>query len=216
MGLDACPTELPEHIAFAERLPCLGDTWHNAGMGRAYAVFSAIGADRVGIVDDLSGLVSEGGGNIEESKMAVLGGEFAVVMLVSMESRALDAFIARTAELEAKLSLKLGVVPTRESAREISAAERGRPYVLETVSLDGQCIVHSVSAVLRRYGINIEELETRTERAPLTGAPLFRMKANVVLGQGVAIGALRRELEELQAVQDLDILLQPLVSTRRD
>jgi hypothetical protein len=42
------------------------------------------------------------------------------------------------------------------------------------------------------------------------------MKANVVLGQGVAIAALRRELEELQAAQDLDIILMPLVSTRRD
>jgi glycine cleavage system transcriptional repressor len=71
--------------------------------------------------------------------------------------------------------------------------------------------VHSVSAVLRKYGINIEDLETRTERAPLTGAPLFRMKANIVLGPGVAIGALRRELEELQAAQDLDIVLMPLV-----
>ena len=155
--------------------------------------------------------------------MAVLGGEFAVMMLVSMESRALDAFVARTAELEAKLSLKMGVVRHPRERRDHAASsrrtrgpERGRPYVLETVSLDGQGIVHSVSAVLRQYGINIEELETRTERAPLTGAPLFRMKANVVLGQGVAIGALRRELEELQAAQDLDILLQPLVPTRRD
>ena len=65
-------------------------------MGKAYAVFSAIGADRVGIVDDLSGLVSEGGGNIEESKMAVLGGEFAVMMLVSIEAEALDSLVAAT------------------------------------------------------------------------------------------------------------------------
>jgi glycine cleavage system transcriptional repressor len=181
-------------------------------MGKSYAVFSAIGADRVGIVDDLSGLVSEGGGNIEESKMAVLGSEFAVMMLVSIDSAALEALIARTEEIEARLSLKIGVKLTRENP----APERGRPYSLETVSLDGQGILHSVSAVLRRHGINIEDLETRTDRAPLTGAPLFRMKANVVLGPGVAIGALRKELEELQAAQDLDILLMPLVPTRRD
>ena len=74
-------------------------------MGKAYAVFSAIGADRVGIVDDISGLVSEGGGNIEESKMAVLGSEFAVMMLVSMERSALEALVAReSAEIEAQLS----------------------------------------------------------------------------------------------------------------
>jgi glycine cleavage system transcriptional repressor len=181
-------------------------------MGKAYAVFSAIGADRVGIVDDISALVSEAGGNIEESKMSVLGGEFAVMMLVSMEASALEALISRMEEIEARLSLKVGVKRTRES----SPPERGRPYALETVSLDGQGIVHAVSAVLRRHGINIEELETRTDRAPLTGAPLFRMKANVVLGHGVAIGPLRRELEALQAVQDLDILLTPLVPTRQD
>src|SRR5512142_2453462 len=99
-------------------------------MGKAYAVISAIGADRVGIVDDLSGIVSEGGGNIEESKMAVLGGDFAVMMLVSMEPEALDSLVARTGELESSLGLKIGVKRTREG----SGAARGRPYSLETVS----------------------------------------------------------------------------------
>jgi glycine cleavage system transcriptional repressor len=193
-------------------------------MGKAYAVLSAIGADRVGIVDDLAALVFERGGNIEESKMAVLGGEFAVMMLVSMEAAVLDGFVAGTRELESKLSLKIGVKGTRKDEREdtpredsgLSAGGQGRPYTLETVSLDGKGIVRAVSAVLRAYGINIEDLETSTERAPLTGAPLFRMKANIVLGREVVVAALRRELEELQAAQDLDIVLQPLVPTRRD
>jgi glycine cleavage system transcriptional repressor len=187
-------------------------------MGKAYAVFSAIGADRVGIVDDLSGLLSEGGGNIEESKMAVLGGEFAVMMLVSMEGSALDALLARIPEFESSLGLKIGTKVTRASGHEagIGTSARGRPYSLETVSLDGKGIVHSVSAVLRAYGINIEDLETRTELAPLTGAPLFRMKADIVVGPDVAIGALRRELEALQAAQDLDIVLTALVPARRD
>jgi len=197
-------------------------------MGKAYAVLSAIGADRVGIVDDLAALVFERGGNIEESKMAVLGGEFAVMMLVSMEAAVLDGFIEGTRELESKLSLKIGIKGThkderedtrREDTREDSgrpAGGQGRPYTLETVSLDGKGIVRAVSAVLRAYGINIEDLETRTDRAPLTGAPLFRMKANIVLGREVVVASLRRELEELQAAQDLDIVLQPLVPTRRD
>jgi glycine cleavage system transcriptional repressor len=188
-------------------------------MGKAYAVLSAIGADRVGIVDDLSALVSGRRGNIEESKMAVLGGEFAVMMLFSMEAEALAELSAGVAGLESALSLKIGIERTRkdDAALEREAASgRGRPYSLETVSLDGRGIVHAVSAVLRTYGINIEDLETRTERAPLTGAPLFRMKADIVLGPEVVAANLRRELEELQAGQDLDIVLQPLVPTRRD
>ena len=193
-------------------LPRPSAPWQYTDMSKAYAVLSAIGADRVGIVDDLSGLVSSSGGNIEESKMAVLGGEFAVMMLVSMNEGALETLASSADEIEARLGLKLGIVRTREEA----AQERGRPYSLETVSLDGRGIVHAVSAVLRRHGINIEDLETSTDRAPLTGAPLFRMKANVVLGQGVSVSALRRDLEELEASQDLDIVLMPIVPTRRD
>ncbi len=181
-------------------------------MAQVYAVISAVGADRVGIVDDLSGIVTEAGGNIEESKMAVLGGEFAVIMLVAMDGKALDALVARTADFEKSLALKFGIKRTNPG----TAPGQGRPYSLETVSLDGKGIVHSVSAVLRKHGINIEDLETSTDSAPLTGASLFRMNANIVLGQGVSVLALRRELEELEAEQDLDISLTPLVAGRPD
>ena len=181
-------------------------------MAQVYAVISAVGADRVGIVDDLSGIVAEAGGNIEESKMAVLGGEFAVIMLVSIEAKALDSMVAGTAGIEASLGLKFGIKPTRAA----TSMAQGRPYSLETVSLDGRGIVHSVSAVLRRHGINIEDLETSTDSAPLTGASLFRMNANIVLGSGVSVLALRHELELLQVDQDLDISLTPLVSPRLD
>jgi glycine cleavage system transcriptional repressor len=181
-------------------------------MSKAYIVISAIGADRVGIVDDLSGIVAEAGGNIEESKMAVLGGEFAVMMLVAMDATATAALEARSPEMEASLGLHIGIKRTGEASR----LKGGRPYVVETVSLDGKGIVHAVSAVLRRRGINIEELETRTESAPLTGAPLFRMKAGIVLGSGVSAYDLRRELEELQMRQDIDVNLAPLVPIRMD
>ncbi|MEI6874572.1 MAG: ACT domain-containing protein [Spirochaetota bacterium] len=175
-------------------------------MSKEYAVISAIGTDRVGIVDDLSGLISEAGGNIEESKMAVLGGDFAVMMLISMEPSALAKLVAKRAEIESSLGLRLGIKPTTASSVRLD----GRPYVLETVSLDGQGIVHAVSTVLRGHGINIEDLETSTEKAPLTGAPLFRMKAALVIGPEVSVAALRRELEELEAGRELDVVLAPL------
>jgi glycine cleavage system transcriptional repressor len=181
-------------------------------MAQVYAVISAVGADRVGIVDDLSGIVAEAGGNIEESKMAVLGGEFAVIMLVSMEARALESLVSKSAGIETALGLKFGVKPTKPG----TPLGKGRPYSLETVSLDGKGIVHSVSAVLRKHGINIEDLETSTDSAPLTGASLFRMTANIVLGPDVSVLALRHELEQLQVDQDLDISLTPLVSARLD
>jgi len=171
----------------------------------SFAVFTAIGPDRVGIVDDLSGLVVSHGGNIEESKMAILGGEFAAVMLVSMAPAALANLSSEMASLQDQLGLRLELKPTR---RQESTAT-GRPYILETVSLDTPGIVHAVTAILKTYGINIEELETATQPAPWTGAPMFRMRATLILAPSVSVAKLKADLAVLESERDLDISLKP-------
>jgi glycine cleavage system transcriptional repressor len=174
-------------------------------MTGSYAVLTAIGADRVGIVDDLSGLIAARACNIEESRMAVLGGEFAVIMLVSGAQAALDTLSGELAAAGARLGLQVQLKATRGPA-----PEAGRPYLLETVSLDTPGIVHTVTAVLRKHGVNIESLETDTAAAPWTGAPMFRMRAHVVVGPSVEIGRLKDDLEHLEAGQDLDVRLRPV------
>jgi glycine cleavage system transcriptional repressor len=175
-------------------------------MPRAYAVITAIGTDRVGIVDDLAGAIAASTCNIEESKMSVLGGEFAVIMLVSGAPAAVEGLTRSLSVESGRLSLRIECKPTREPAPD----ESGRPYLLEAVSLDTPGIVHSVTAVLRAHGINIEELETDTAAAPWTGAPMFRMKAHVIIGPAVQVGKLKEELSRLQDEHDLDIVLKPV------
>ncbi len=46
-------------------------------------VLSALGRDRTGIVQDITEVILNCGGNIEESRMTTLGAEFAMLMLVS-------------------------------------------------------------------------------------------------------------------------------------
>src|SRR3954454_4990104 len=47
-------------------------------------VLTLTGPDRIGIVDRVTRLLLERGGNVETSRMARLGGEFAILMLVSI------------------------------------------------------------------------------------------------------------------------------------
>ena len=169
-------------------------------------MLTAVGPDRVGIVDDLSGAVTAAGGNIEESKMAVLGGEFAVIMLVSGPPAPLDSLCRSLPSLGEKLGLRV----TCQNTHEPRAEEKGRPYLLKAVSLDTPGIVHSVTALLRRHAINIEDLETETAPAPWTGAPMFRLSAHLVIGPSVSIGGLKEELGRLQQEHDLDVVLKPV------
>jgi len=175
-------------------------------MSKEFSVLTAVGPDRVGIVDDLSGAVAAAGGNIEESKMAVLGGEFAVIMLISGPAAAIETVCT---SLPAR-GRELGLRVTCQRTHEPRAEEKGRPYLLTAVSLDTPGIVHSVTALLRRHAINIEDLETETEAAPWTGAPMFRLSAHLVIGPSVSIGTLKEELARLQRENDLDVVLRPV------
>ncbi|MGO9309634.1 MAG: glycine cleavage system protein R [Spirochaetia bacterium] len=193
-------------------------------MATGFVALTAVGTDRVGIVDDIAGAVSAAGCNIEQSKMAVLGGEFAVIMLVSGPAASVDSMARSLPALGEKLGLLVGCRPTRAPrARSASggaksasvgagsgAGEKGRPYLLTAVSLDTPGIVHAVTAVLRSHEINIEDLETETAAAPWTGAPMFRLSAHMVLGPSVSIDGLKQELARLQRELDLDIVLKPV------
>ncbi len=178
-------------------------------MEKSFAVLTAIGRDRVGIVDDLSELVLKNACNIEESKMAVLGGEFAVIMLVSGKADAVGALTDSLPSLGEGLGLHVECKHTGAPR----APESGRPYLLEAVSLDTPGIVHSVTAILRKHQVNIEDLETDTAAAPWTGAPMFRLKTHIVISPSVSVAVLKEELARLQENQDLDISLVPMFAT---
>ncbi len=165
------------------------------------AVITAIGKDRIGIVDDFTSFIESKHGNILESRMAVLGGEFAVIMLISGEKRAISGLMAEIEELEEISGLRVEIKPTVPQDQDKNSI----PYVLECVSLDSPGLVHSVTRFIREQGINIENLETETCHAPWTGAPLFRMRANVIVPMTVSVQDIRNGLNRLEQEKDLDI-----------
>jgi len=174
---------------------------------KTHALITAVGSDRIGIVDDIASAVLERDCNIEESRMALLGGEFAALLLVSGETAAIGRLLDETPALGAKLGLVANARRTADPAPVIDAL----PYLLESSSLDNPGIVHSVAAVLRHHGVNIADLETDTMPAPWTGAPMFTLRARLSIPKTVSISALRREFDTLETQQNLDLRLTPAV-----
>ena len=173
-------------------------------MNKNLAVLTAVGKDRIGIVDDLSSAIEDHSGNILESRMSVLGGEFAIIMLVSGEKRALSSIIGDLDAMEESTGLRIEIKPTERPEVD----RNGIPYTLSCVSLDSPGIIHTVTRFIRQEGINIENLETETAYAPWTGAPLFKMKAHVIVPMSVSIQSVRDGLKNLEHENDLDISLK--------
>ena len=166
----------------------------------------------MGIVDDLTTAIFEKDCNVEESRMAVLGGEFAVILLLSGIGDRVQALIRNLPAVGETLGLHITLKETVPPKADLNT----RPYLIESVSLDSPGIVHSITSLLRKYGINIEDLETDTTAAPWTGAPMFIMRARITIPAAVALSTLREELEDVEVQQNLDIKLTPIAMTQVD
>lgn len=68
-------------------------------------VFTAMGADRTGIVSEITKLASQFGCNIDDSRMATLGSEFTLVMLLTGNKSAINQIETRLPILAHSLEL---------------------------------------------------------------------------------------------------------------
>lgn len=158
---------------------------------RTSLVLTVIGADRPGIVEQISDQVLAAGANWEESRMARLAGKFAGVLRVSV---AADRANRLEDDLRALASGDLTVVIER--GNDISASS-SRALGIEIVGHDRPGIVRDISHVLARRGVNIEELETEVTSAAMSGEPTFRARARVRLPDATSVDDIRAALEAM-------------------
>jgi len=168
-----------------------------------HLILTAIGPDQVGLVEKLSQFIARHGCNIEDSKMAVFCGEFAVIILISGDGGNLVKVARdyREIETETGLTIAIKTPATRKSAEQLL------PYRLTASCMDHPGIVHRLSAVLSSLAVNIESMETETYAAPISGTPIFRLEANLAVPASISLNALRERFAEIQKEENIDIEL---------
>jgi glycine cleavage system transcriptional repressor len=152
---------------------------------KQHLAVSAIGGDRTGMVHELTRVISECGGNISESRMASLGTEFAMLLLLSIHLKRTEPRAARTDML---------------------------PYSIDVVCLDQTGIVSGLSGFFSSRGIDIAEVSTRSYPAAHTGAPMFSVQMIVNVPSRIHVAHLREEFMEFCDSLNLDAILEPVKS----
>lgn len=176
---------------------------------RSEIVLTLIGKDRPGLVEALAAAVAAHGGNWEESRMARLAGKFAGVLRVTVAADATAHLRATLAGLERE-GMKITIEVSEPRGQEVS----GRRMHLELVGNDRAGIVRDISRTLATRGVNVEELETSCEEAPMGGGQLFRAQAVLRVPAEIALDELRATLESLADDLMVELTLEPLDSLR--
>jgi glycine cleavage system transcriptional repressor len=166
-------------------------------------IITAVGPDRPGIVGELTAHLHAGGGNILDSRMVNLRGEFAMLILVEAGDAA-EALRRDLPGVGEKMGLRLDVSELHGGPRV-----RGLPFRLKTYSMDQPGIVAKITQALRQHGVNIEELSARQDSAPFDGSPLFLTEMRLTVPATVPLNKLRAELEAVGSALNCDIDLDP-------
>ncbi len=170
-----------------------------------FLVVSIIGDDRAGLVEEISRVVLETGCNIEDSRMSVLGGSFAIIQLVSGQWNTISKLETALSGLQREHGLS--VLTKRTHGRHVKGDFL--PYIVEVVGLDHPGIVHELASFLASRGINIEDLTTTNQPAAHTGTPIYAVHITIGVPGQQSIATLREDFMELCDRLNLDGVIEP-------
>jgi glycine cleavage system transcriptional repressor len=168
-------------------------------------IVNAIGPDRPGIVEQVTGHLHARGANILDSRMVNLRGQFAMLLLFEAGPDAAAGLRESLPRLGEEIGLRVTLVEPEASTKGVE----GIPFRLKTYSMDQPGIVHGVSEVLRAHGVNIEDLTTRHESAAFMGTGVFLMEMRLTVPAGVPIRELRSRLQSACDRLNCDVDLEP-------
>ena len=169
-------------------------------------VLTALGRDRPGIVGRLAKAIHEVGCNILDSRMTVLGGEFAMMLLVSGEWHAVAKLESSLGRLRKELELEIHFKPTQKRASNSGAM----PFAVEVVALDHPGIVYQLADFFSRRHVNIEDLNTESYAAAHTGTQMFSVNMVISLPPETPLAELREQFCALCDDLNVDAVMEPL------
>ena len=172
----------------------------------SHLAVTAVGTDRPGIVNALSKTISDCGCSIEDSRMSILGDEFALILLLSGPWNAIakvESALLKTAD---DLELRLFTKRTEQRQPQPDLLS----YHIEALALDQPGLVHRVTDFFSTRQINIESLNTSAYNAAHTGTPMFAMSLTINVPASVAIAELRDQFLDFCDELNLDGVIEPV------
>lgn len=175
-------------------------------MKNNYLVITALGKDRPGLVSALSQAVYDAGCNVEDSRMTVLGGEFAIVLMVSGKWNA----VAKLENTLSALGQRLGLDVLHRRTEERASAGNLLPYGVDVAAMDQPGIVNHLASFFAERGINIEDMVTTRYAAAHTGTPMFSVHISIGIPASTHIATLRDEFLDFCDRLNLDAVMDPI------
>jgi glycine cleavage system transcriptional repressor len=171
-----------------------------------YLVITAVGEIYPRLMEHVSRALRDLGCNIADSRMAQLGGEFALVTMVSGTWDAIaktEDFLPRLArDMNLALHWRRTTLPKPEKAM--------MPYAIDVVCCDRAGVVHDIAKFMADNDIAIQDMYTNTYAAMHTQTQMFSLHMTINIPTNVSIAGLRGDFMDFCDRLNLDAIMEPV------
>lgn len=164
---------------------------------------AVVGPDRPGVIAALTEVLLADGGNLTDSSMTILHGQFAMTLLVDVTAAA-DRVRADLGPVSERLALLIDVHDLGGAPAE--AAGAAQRLLVRLHGPDQPGLVHRATAAIAAAGGNITDLTTRLADG------LYVLMAEVALPPGTAVSDLEAGLRTVAADLGVSVSVQAVDS----
>jgi glycine cleavage system transcriptional repressor len=169
-----------------------------------------LGKDKPGIVAGATEVLFRLGFNVEDSSCTLLGGQFAMILIVSHVTPFEASVLSEAFQpFSGRMGLSVFIRPLGEDERHYIPPE-GELCVVSVHGADRPGIVYQVTQALAERRINITDLNTRLVGGPEHPAYILMLEAT--LPSGVTVEDVSHLLERLKTELNVEISVSPLAT----
>ncbi len=176
-------------------------------------VISTVGKDRPGLVAHMCEAISNAHGNIDDSTMTRLGGQFSMIYIVHFDSTEnIERFKANVQAIEEKCLFHVDVRPLSPEEEpdlpETQAPAKSRKYLLSVGGYDRTGITYAFSKALAGFEINITDVHAHRINGEDGIVYMLAIEMDVPLNVDEA--EMKANLEALGKDLNLDVRLRSM------
>ena len=194
--------------------------WHGkSDVGEEKHIITAYGPDRPGLVSSLAKAVFDAKGNVENTRMARLGNDCNVMMLVSFANANAEDHRAFAQAADEIPGLTVKVRPTHHPPSPYPAPGRGHLAMAPRLPPRHRLppgLAYQMTSFLASNGINIEMMNTDTQPSPFGDDELFTIDAVIEIQPDVSLREFKRSMDRLKKKLGVDIVISDHESHRDD
>jgi glycine cleavage system transcriptional repressor len=169
---------------------------------------SVLGANHTNLIGEILPVVRDCNCNILEIRSSQLGQSTAAYLLIQGNWNQIAKVENTIENIQKRLEIKISTL--RPEQKDKDKTKDCIPYSLETISLDKDSLVESITSFLFDRDISVEEIAGSAYQAPYIQSSVFSTKFIILVPSSLSLLSLREEFLDFCDQLNIDAILEPV------